>query len=300
MIDQLRVALVVKISKSGSTLERENRNMGYWSYPVPEFTWQHFDYTTAHKIDTSFDLIFIEDLSKGSDLRSKGLPVVYLSIDDTLSADHLRVRQEQARFADLVLVDHGDLSRFNHAKRLNFCVNDHVFKPLEKTTDFTFHCSGGDNTGGDNTPGCKERLKLRRRLGDVSAETGYSYHSGTKPLPKYAAAMGHSKVIVNWPRTPINRPHRLFDAMACGAAVLSGAVPQVSGDMIRPGYEYVSAQTQEEIPDLLRKLLDPESQNWQDVAEAGWLMVMAEHTWAVRAKQLKTMLDNEFGDNGRR
>jgi len=289
----LLVLLVVKASQS--TRERSLRNMGWWSYKVEEFVWDHTDiYTAAGRRWSAYDLVFIEDVSKGVDLRKLGMPVVYHSIDDTLSEGHLNQRVKQAGMADLTLVDHGQLNRFKSAcgkaRRFNYCVNDQICKPLEKEIDVAYHCGSGESR---NYPGGKERNELRRTLDCICKHNDWSYRSGVMGFPEYTKSMGRARVVVNWPRTVINRPHRVMDAMACGAALLTGPIPMVEGDGFVEGVHYESFRTELELETKLDELL--RWQNWEGTAQAGHELVMERHTWQVRARELRQMLNEELG-----
>lgn len=294
----LRVALFVKGTPSG--FQREMRNMGYWSYEVPEFTWEHFNLAggrcEARNRFRDYDLIFLEDLggNAGTLTGSGGPPVVYLSVDSTLSERHYTDRRNKASMADLILVDHDKPSRFHldgkRALRLAYCINDHVFKPLEKTLDISFHCGAGASQG---QPGGAERVDLRQYLHTLHEIYGYSYRSGSMGLLEYAESMGHSRVIVNWPRTPINRSHRVLDAMACGACLVTGMLPDVPEDKIARDVHYVAFESKEELPYMLESLFS--ENRWQEVANNGYKLVMENHTWAIRARELREMLSKELG-----
>ena len=292
----LRVALVVK--NSPSTRERENRNMGWWSYAVPEFSWEHF-WLGARPVNVErelagFDLIFHEDGGNWCHYERQNIPVVFLSFDGTLSERHYQERLGVARQSNLVLVDHDRLERFRGngvpVRRFPYCVNERVYRPMEKTLDVSFHCGTGERKG---FPGGAERNHLRRYLGEICEQAGYSYRSGVLGLPEYAESMGRSKVIVNWPRTPTNRPHRIFDAMACGAALLSRPLPPVPEDRRVAGVHYAVFDDLAELPEKLAWLL--EGERWQEIARAGHELVMANHTWSIRAQELRAMLYKELG-----
>jgi hypothetical protein len=84
--------------------------MGYWSYAVPEFEWDHFPHADE-RVDLGkfkdYDLIFHEDAGFCTyDNRHAGPPVAFLAIDSTLTEAHYLKRLEQAKQANLVLVDH--------------------------------------------------------------------------------------------------------------------------------------------------------------------------------------------------
>ena len=294
----LKIALVVK--PSASTTRRDDRNMGYWSYPVDDcFTWQHFQFGSfgsmpKRKFD-GFDLVFIEDGGNWGKFVGDGPPIVYMSIDDTLSEAHLRDRVRQSFQSNLALVDHGSLAPFKMknrpVRRLNYCVNDKVFMPsLAKEFDVTFHCAANARQG---IPGGEERTAVRQQLDTICKRHGWSYRSGVCGLEDYAANMSKSRVIVNWPRTVINRPHRVFDAMASGAALLTGPIPQVDGDGVFDGVHYRTFTDVETLEKQLVKLLT--YGEYEHIAIAGNVHVAENHTWDIRAVQLRTMLNEVLG-----
>jgi len=294
----LRVALIVKASPS--TRERENRNMGWWSYPVPEFTWEHFSFSKkgfqveTSKFTSDYDLIFHEDGGNWGDYIGGAVPVVYMAIDSTLTDAHYATRLCQATKSDLVLVDHDSLDRFRPAgvpvRRLAYCVNDRIFGPLEKAVDIVFHCGTGARKG---MPGGVERTKLRQYLDTVCKQAGYSYRSGAVGLPEYAQSMGQARVVVNWPRTSINRPHRIFDAMACEACVVTGPLPYIEEDHRYAGEHYVEFANNDELPEILSALLIDE--RWAKIAHSGNELVNERHTWKTRASELRSILNTELG-----
>lgn len=293
----LKVALIVK-NKPGPR-ERERRNMGYWSYDVPEFTWEHFSPGKDFVIERfdkfrDFDVIFHEDGGNYGVWGGCNPPVVYLSIDSTLSDNHYHIRFEQAKQADLILLDHDATARFYHAgppvRRLGYCVNDHVFKPLEKHLDVVYHCSSSSGTG---APGAQERIKLRQDLNAWGTIGGWSYRSGVAGLDEYAANMGSARIVVNLPRTVTNRPHRILDAMAAGACVLTGPIPTVDGDGLQDRVHYRTFAETAEVPAMIGELLTDHA--WTQYAINGHELVMARHTWAIRAQELRQIIKKELG-----
>lgn len=221
----------------------------------------------------------------------KHIPIVFATYDSTLDNDHYMSRLRQSLLADMVLVDHDALHRFAHGSRPVYrwahAVNDHLFKPsLVKLCDVSFHCSGGD------APGAGDRAMIRGYLGEVCKNHGYSFRSGVLEVKSYARSMAESRVVVNLPRTLTNRPHRVFDTMACGSALLTGPLPTVSGDRIEAGVHYLTWTNPDSLAVSLQFLLD--DHGWVGVAEAGYGRVMNEHTWATRAAQLRQLLFEEF------
>lgn len=284
----LNVALVVKHSSS-SVLERECRNMGYWSYPVPEFTWTHFDGFDAAKLN-EFDVVIQEDAGpkRYSGLRK---PLVYVAIDSTLSEDHLNARLQRAANADLILVDHGPLEDFYQldkpVMRWNYCVNDNLMKDYGegRDIDVSFHC-GGRNS--------EERQQLRLILSHYCEEVGLTYASGVLHPTDYARSMARSKIVVNWPRHPNNRPHRVFDAMACGACLVTGRLPQVKDDLLLLGLdELQQVDKLEDVTLAIKYMFD--TGKWEELARKGQRFIARYHTWAIRARQLRAILESELG-----
>lgn len=286
----MNVALVVK--PSNSTTLREGRNMGYWSYPVEQFTWKHFslggDYGDGKPMN-DFDIAVQEDAGP---IYLKGLkkPLVFVDIDSTLSDDHhLSTRLKRAQKAALILVDQNKLDAFSElgkpVRRFNYCVNDRLFQDYKgpRTTDVSFHCAGG---------GLETRQKLRIELYQCCEAQGLVFTSGVLDLPAYARAMARSKIVVNWPRVYGNRPHRVFDAMACGACVVSGPLPEIDGDERVAGRDYVEVKELDHIIPVVKDLL--KTGHWKGIAANGKRLVAKYHTWAIRAKQLKQIIREEL------
>jgi len=278
--------------------------MGYGSYPVPEFTWEKRTWTRFNTTrdlkelrKEGFDLVLHEDGGSWCSYSNRGaLPFVYLSIDDTLSEDHLRNRVKQARQADLVLVDHGPLEPFKAESgrpvlRFNYCVNERIFHPREeKTTDVVFHCSAGARRG---EPGASERIRVRQLLARLCLEHGWSYRSGVRGLDKYALSLAQARVVVNVPRTETNRPHRVFDTMASGSCLLTGPIPKVVYDKVEEGIHYVVFRNDRELEDLLEYLLDDDG-GLKTFEKEGYNLVRENHLWQKRATALRDILNGQL------
>lgn len=286
----LHVAVIVK-DRPG-TRERERRNMGMFSYAVNEFTWDFIAPGKGTTISTralkalGFDLIFHEDGGAWAEYSGRAIPVVFYSIDSTLTEEyHYTPRFAQACKADLVLVDHDRLERFEQTghpvRRLLYCVNEKLFYPREKTLDVDFQCSG--------TP---ERARLRVQLSELCKAHGWSYKSGVAPLEDYAAAMGAAKVVIVLPRTPRNRPHRVYDAIACGAAVLSALLPEVSEENLHPLQDYGVFDDSAVLASDLSMMLHA---HYQELIPATSQSFIQQHTWSTRAGELRALLSKELG-----
>lgn len=283
----MKVALVVK--DSPSTRNRTDRNMGYWSYPVPEFEWTHFVFggprAYADELN-DYDVVIQEDAGP---IHYKNLkkPLVFVSIDGTLSADHLDTRLKRAAQADLILVDHEPLEPYKAlnipTRRWGYCVNDCLMKDYgqSKTIDVSFHCAGN---------GQPERKQVRQLLSDYCQASGLVFQSGILALPEYARAMARGKIVVNWPRVPGNRPHRVLDAMACGACLVTGPIPD--GDERVPGRDFLQVNRIDDLISAIEYLLN--SGDWQQIAGKGKKLIAKYHTWTIRARQLRAILKEEL------
>lgn len=303
----LKVAL---ICKNENSTRRANRAMGYFSYDVPEFTWNHIIPGKNFSIDCrdldlkDFDLIFHEDYPYG-DYYNRSIPVIFLSIDSTLSEQHFDDRFNQSKKSDLILVDHDDLNRYSGLKKsiyqFPYCVNDKVFysgydynhkDDRERTNDIAFHCSTSAHAGSD------ERKRIRQLLHELAQKHHWIYKSGVLDLPDYANSFRSSKIVVNQSRTPINRPHRIFDAMACGAMVLSSPLPQTKTDKLdydKGDNNYLQFYNDEDLEANLKCLLFDIPNVISDIANNGYNTIMQNHTWSIRAKQLREIINKEFG-----
>jgi glycosyl transferase family 1 len=294
----LNIAVIVK---NANSTKRDNRAMGYFSYDVPEFTWEfilpgkRFNINwRKFKGERQFDLVFHEDYPYGN-IIGLDIPYVFLSIDSTLSEAHYKDRLRQTSHADLVLVDHDNLNRFNvkhcNVYQFPYCVNNRVFYKSDdiRTTDIAYHCSSSAHAGID------ERKRIRKLLSELSLKYNWNYKSGILPLEQYAESFRSSKIVVNQSRTPTNRPHRIFDAMACGAMVLSSRIPYIKEDKLTMYDDDVLKQFGSDYyleNELTNFLSTPYALN--HVANNGYNIIMNNHTWAIRARQLREIINKEF------
>lgn len=290
---QLHVGLVVK--PTSPSFERDARSKGYFSYEVPEFTWEHitlgkYFYQDTRALAKQFDIVVHEDGGNWGQYIGNALPIVFISFDDTLSEGHFKERLSIAQQAGLILVDHGDLSRFGSTGkpvyRFPHCVNDLLFCDTshERDIDVAFNCG---------KKGSDERQRLQIALKEFCAARELKYDGNLYPPDEYANVMARTRIVANWPRTPENRPHRVFDAMACGACLVTGPLPVVDGDLRITGEDYIEVQTESEILAAISKLL--RSGEWLQIAKNGHELVMKHHTWSARAKQLRDMIERTFG-----
>jgi len=291
-------ALLVAKGISPSRLKRNDRNMGHFSYAVPEFTWEHLPVHRWQTVDCvgfggKYDLIFQED-GTWARYENRDVPVAYYVWDSTLSDGcHYEPRFDHAKEMGLVLVDHDRLERFagtgRPVRRLSYCVNDKLYRDygLEKTLDVAYHMNiGGASVGA-------ERAQLRGILRKHCHNRGYSFSQERPAGRAYAESFNRARIVANWPRQPGNRPFRLLDGMACRSCVVTGPVPDVSGEVREAGVHYVEVRTLDEFCQAVDELLA--SGRWREVAESGYRLVRERHTWAVRARELRRILNEELG-----
>ncbi len=288
----LRVALVYRNDERGDA----GRMVGWWSYPVKEFDWVHVPVENGFRLDLprlqrdGLDLVVWEDHKAfGEMVNREALPVAYVVVDSTLSEDHYRARLAMARQADLVLVDHDDLSRFaglgKPVRRLGYCVNDRLFRDygLPKDVDICYHVRP--------TP---ERVELHEWLEAFCRKSGYVYAAGKRIGEDYAKAFNRAKVSVHLTRGPRVRAHRTFDVMACRSALVTSPLPVVCGEEdILDGVHYHSFHDTDELACVLSELLS--SGLWREIAECAYEQVHGQHTWCLTAKRLRWIFSEVFG-----
>lgn len=289
----LKVALIIK-NDNGKA--RTNRNMGYFSYPVPEFEWEHFTPGKRFNLNRNsfraFDLIIHEDAPLEGNWQGSSVPLIFLDIDSTLSIEHFNQRFNQASQADLVLVDHDNLLHFKKinkpVRRFNYCVNDKVFYPSDKpkSLDLVFHCSN-NHTGGET------RSNIRKLLDKYAKANFLQYRSGAIDLEQYAANFRNSLIVVNQSRTPHNRPHRIFDALASHSCLLTSHFAYVAHDGLQENENYVNFADNEQLIQKLDYLFNNRSEI-ERLANNGYNLITQQHTWNIRAKQLRELIQCEL------
>src|SRR5512139_3522129 len=138
----LSVALVVRDE------HKYRERVGWWSYPVDEFTWTQYPVIrSGFKLDRDelarkHEVIFWDDWTTGEFTGSK-IPVINLVVDGS-HARRLANRRSMAAQSDLILVDSAPLELFEGLdrpiRRLAYCVNNHLYKPDVKTVDVAYWC----------------------------------------------------------------------------------------------------------------------------------------------------------------
>jgi spore maturation protein CgeB len=153
--------------------------------------------------------------------------------------------------------------------------------PLEKDLDVCFYHG--------KSP---ERADLGVWLQALCAARGWSYVGGLVPGPLYAEGMGRARVVVNLNRNAETRAHRTFDAMACRACFLTSPQPRVSGEVRADGVHYLTWYGRDQLEALLDLML--RGNRWETFGNAGYELILTEHTWQIRAAQLYALLIEEF------
>ncbi len=282
--------------KSEATAQRDTRQIGYFSYAVPGLEWDFIFPGKRFTVDTrklkaqGYDAVVHEDYGTPGNYIGDALPLIYLDIDSTLGEYHYQSRLGIAKQAAIILVDQAPLDAFSwsgsHVYRFPYCVNDLMFHREQLAADRDVDLVCHMNKGGMLT-----RQLLTATLPDLCKSLKLSYLGGSPGLPDYAIDFARAKVGINWPRETTNRPHRVFDMMACGAAVLTGPLPAIDGDLRRPGEHYRVFRDWEELVDQLERLVHGDE--WAAVADAGHSLVTQHHLWSTRAVELKRILKAE-------
>lgn len=259
---------------------------GWWSYPVNEFEWETIKVKDGFSIeikDTRPDLIVLDDWIFGKVVHPSA-PLAYVVVDSARSQAQFQRNLEQARQADLVLVDSDDVSRFDNihhpARRFAHAVNDRLFFPHEKVYDVAFLCWPTN-----------ERRPVQRECQAICDRHRWSFVTGTYDWPDYARFLSSAKVVVHKAHVVNARSWRVFDVMAARGCLLSSHLPAVSGDGIVQNVHY-REYTPETLEDELAYLLTGD--HWQDIAQAGYQHVTEHHTWRARAPQLRGILAEVF------
>jgi len=282
----MRVALIHRNRPRG----KQNRMVGWWAYDVPDFEVTHFPIAKQETVELNkfrdYDVVFWEDYSCYPTFKGNGPPIVYQVGDSVISERHLKNRQKCAEQADLILVKRDDLNKFRHigpTRRCADCVNDELFydRGFERTIDVSWHCRGTTD----------RRYEVGRFLKEHCLNMGYNFVSGTVGGEKYATDFSRSKISVN--QITHVRNQRFFDIMATGACQLTNPPKEVSGELHRPGRDYAQWTTLEELKAQVDSLLD--TGDWQRIARHGYVYVMTEHTWQVRARECREILRQELG-----
>ena len=288
----LRVALVHRDNPRAM----EHRSVGWWAYPVPEFVWTHVPVSNGFVLDVR-DLARKHDLVVWEDHRAYGtltnrdaLPIAYVIVDSTAGQAQFDMRYEYARQADLLLVDHDQPGRFSglgkRARRLGYCVNDQFYRDYgeEKTVDVCFHFHPSPDGA---------RTRLHEWLDGFCKQRGYVYAGGKRSGEEYPRGFNRAKVSVNLCQTPTNRPHRVFDSMACRTCLLTSKLPYVSGEEdVREGVHYADFTDTEDCGRRIVALLELGA--WQGMADAAHELVMRRYTWTALAGRLRQTLLDEF------
>jgi hypothetical protein len=293
------------------------RTDGCFPYDVPEF------YVAHRTVDKWFSMSLSElrnvDLVWWDEGKYRGgphfypprgartVPVAFYCIYPTLSESIYRDRQERARRdADLVLLEHDDLARWQGlgipARRCAYSVDETHYRDPghERTIDVGFFCVWNYSP---------ERRALNDWLAAYCERRGWRFGTnGGNGSDDYPNLLARSKVIVHINRTPRTRPPRIFDASACGAAVLASRMPVVSGEEWIDGVHYAAfdqptAEYHDEefgarepyadadcaqLADALDYLVG--EGGWQGMARRAQEYVLMHHTWRVRARELRATL----------
>lgn len=321
-------ALYVDIYHRGDWY-RHARIDGQFAYQVPGLVWRQTGLSKTVPVSLN-DLLLFNDgkpaavvwLDEGKYRRYKlftpppgrkrKVPVVYNALYPTLNQSTYDSRVALAREqADLVLVDHDDLGRWEHdtglpCRRLAYSVDETRYRDrgLRRDIDVGFYCVYAYNS---------ERPAMDEWLAGFCERKGYRFATtnGENVGTKYAELLARTKVVVHLNRMPQTRPPRIFDTAASRTALLSNPMPTVSGEHFEQWVHYVPFDEPHsrsyqpftswkplrdddcgEVVAGLEWLLD--EGHWEHVAERAHEYVMACHTWRTRAAQLRGILCDVF------
>ena len=295
-------------------LERIN---GQFAYPVPEFTWEQRSVPKGFVVDLKalkgFDLVWWDDGKYGPPIThfsGRGAaPVVAHMLHGPHCQGHYEERRERARLnADAVALDTDNLARWKGLKpfQVSYSVNERYYQALPKTVDVGHYCVWQYTW---------EREALDEWLEGYCKRRGWTFGSnrGQDLQARYAAALGRCRVVVHLSRVGMTRPARLFDVAAAGGALLSNPMVGPAWETWTPGVHYAAFKrpssahfciekrcprhyTDKDCEQVAEKLDWLIGQgHWEEVAAQGQQTVLAEHTWAVRAPQLRQKLNEVLG-----
>jgi spore maturation protein CgeB len=271
----------------------DNRTYGPFSYEVPEFAVTHVEVVKGFTLDRSklareHDVIVYEDGKLyGEFVGQANIPICYIVTDSTLSQEHYEHRLWQAEQVDLILVDWDRLERFERlgkpVRRLSYCVNDRLFYDYgePKTVDLAMHASPSP-----------ELQELHEQLLDFCRQRGYTYASGRRRGEDYARAFNRTKLVVDLARNPITRNHRAFDVMSSRACLLTSPLPEVGDEIRTAGSDYREWSSRTQLFALIDGLIS--DGRWWDIANHAYRVTHSVHTWTIRARQLRRILNEVF------
>ncbi len=272
-----------------------NRAVGFWSYDVPEFEVTNFGVQRQSALRRSqfareYDVIIREDHKNyGTIANDAKIPYCYYVVDTPASEEKYKQRCRIAPECDLILVEQDRLERFAHlgpqVRRFGYCVNENFFKDygLEKDIDVGMYYR----------PISKDRVKLDRWLAGFCKDRGYVYDSGKRRGVDYPRSFNRARISINLGFNEHCRPHRVLDVMACRSCLVTNPLPEVSGEVREAGRHYFEFEDYDHLGRIIDKLL--ESGLWQAVANEAYELVMAQHTWRIRAGELRQTLAEVFG-----
>lgn len=264
---------------------------GWWSYPVDEFKWVQLKVprdnfiVDMQQINPTPDLVVLDDWIYGQ-FKNLKTPLAYAIVDSARSLAQLERNREQARFADLLLIDSDDLSKFKPwgkpARRFAYAVNEHLFMPREKVYDVAFLCWLTD-----------ERRAMQRIVKEICQKHGWSFVTGAYDWRDYARFLSSAKAVVHLPHVKAARSWRVFDVMASRGALLTMTLPDVSGDGLIAGTHYRTYNNAASLESELMYLLN--DGHYEQIGMAGYQHVIEHHTWRIRAAQLRQIVYEVFG-----
>jgi hypothetical protein len=185
------------------------------------------------------DVVIHEDTRTWGTYERRGQtpPIAFRVIDSTHLEKHLRMRREQAKLADLVLIEGDQTERFSDLKRptlrSGFGLDETLFCDTQQKRDIDICFPVGEHQS-------RVRPALGVWLRDFCLQHGYTFVSGRPPIPEYVEWLNRAKIVINTNRDPRTRSARVFEALACGSCLVSEPIPAVEGEAFLPGVHYVA------------------------------------------------------------
>lgn len=218
-----------------------------------------------------------------SGLLPRGLEVSPIATVAIIGDTHrnLRIRQTFARFFDLVFLYHRNyLSCFDEhppgsVKWLPYACNTEVFRDLRLVRDldvaFVGHLFGANS----------ERSRILRELQSRGLKMNEQRYVWQNDIPRIYS---RAKIVLNVPLAD-DLNYRFFEALSCGALLLTRRVNNGQEELFRENEHYVAYANEEELLDQVRYYLDHPDER-ERIALSGFKEVHAKHTLEKRLKTI--------------
>jgi hypothetical protein len=218
-----------------------------------------------------------------SGLLPKGLeasPIATVAIIGDTHRD-LRIRQTFARFFDLVFLYHRNYLRCfdehipGSVQWLPYACDTEVFRDLGLDRDldvaFVGHLFGVNS----------ERSRILCELQSRGLKINEQRYVSQNEIPQIYS---RAKIVLNVPLAD-DLNYRFFEALSCGALLLTRRVNNGQEELFRENEHYVAYDTKEELLDKVSYYLAHPAER-QRIALSGYNEVQAKHTLEIRLKTI--------------